>query len=81
MPNISAHLIVGREVGKRLNINSDDFMRGNVLPDVIDMKDSHHKIKKGIYFIPNILKRFICSFKSLIHPLYIKYRYVCKMTN
>ena len=54
MPNISAHLIVGREVGKRLNINSDDFMRGNVLPDVIDMKDSHHKIKKGIYFIPNI---------------------------
>lgn len=54
MPNISSHMIVAKEVAKRLNINSDDFIRGNLLPDIIALEDSHHKIKKDIYMVPNI---------------------------
>ena len=54
MPNISAHLIVAKEIGKKLNLNNDDFIRGNLLPDVIDEKDSHQKFKKGVYMVPNI---------------------------
>ena len=54
MPNISSHMIVAKEISKKININSDDFYRGNLLPDVIDMNDSHHKIKKGLYLIPDI---------------------------
>ena len=54
MPNISAHMIIAKEVSKRLNLNSDEFIRGNLLPDVIDMENSHHKIEKGVYMIPDI---------------------------
>ena len=54
MPNISAHMIIAKEVSKRLNLNSDEFIRGNLLPDVIDMENSHHKIEKGVYLIPDI---------------------------
>ena len=54
MPNISAHMIVAREVGKRLNIKSDNFIRGNLLPDIIDINDSHHKIKSKVYMVPDI---------------------------
>ena len=34
MPSICAHMVIAKEVGKRLNINSDDFIRGNLLPDI-----------------------------------------------
>ena len=54
MPNISAHMIVAKKVSDKLNIKSDDFFRGNLLPDVIDMNDSHHKIESGVYLIPDI---------------------------
>ena len=54
MPSISSHMIVAKAVAKRLNINSDDFIRGNLLPDIIDLEDSHHKIEKGVYMVPNI---------------------------
>lgn len=54
MPNISAHMIVAKEVAKRLNINSDEFIKGNLLPDIIDMKDSHHKVQNGVYMVPDI---------------------------
>ena len=54
MPNISAHMIVAKEVAKRLNINSDEFIKGNLLPDIIDMEDSHHKVQNGVYMVPDI---------------------------
>lgn len=54
MPNISSHMIVAREVGKRFNINSKEFIQGNLLPDIIDGKDSHHKIESGVYLVPDI---------------------------
>lgn len=54
MPNISAHMIVANEVSKKLNITSDDFIKGNLLPDIIDLENSHHKISYGDYMIPDI---------------------------
>ena len=53
MPNISAHMIVAKEVAKILNISSADFIRGNLLPDIIDLDNSHHKIKSGVYLVPD----------------------------
>ncbi len=54
MPNICAHMIVAKEVGKRLEIDSDEYYRGNLLPDIIDNKDSHHRIQSTVYLIPDI---------------------------
>ncbi len=54
MPNISAHMIVAKEVGKKLNLTSDDYLRGNLLPDILNSNDSHHKIQSKIYLIPDI---------------------------
>ena len=56
MPNISAHMIIAKKVGEKLNITSDDFIRGNLLPDIIDVEDSHFKIFNGVYCIPDINK-------------------------
>ena len=56
MPNISAHMIIAKKVGEKLNITSDDFIRGNLLPDIIDIEDSHFKIFNGVYCIPDINK-------------------------
>lgn len=54
MPNISAHMIIAKEVAKRLNLNSDEFIKGNLLPDIIDMEDSHQKVQSGVYMVPDI---------------------------
>ena len=54
MPNISAHMIVAKEVAKRLKLNSDEFIKGNLLPDIINMEDSHHKVQNGVYMVPDI---------------------------
>lgn len=54
MPNICAHMIVAREVGKRLGIDSFDYYRGNLLPDIIKGKDSHHRLVYGPLFIPDV---------------------------
>ena len=54
MPNICAHMIVAKEVAKKINIDSDEFIKGNLLPDIIDMKDSHHKVQNGVYMVPDI---------------------------
>ena len=54
MPNIGAHMVVAKLISKLLNLDSDDFIRGNLLPDVIDVKNSHHKIVDGIYMVPDI---------------------------
>ena len=54
MPNISAHMIVAQEIAKKLNINRDDFIKGNLLPDIIDMENTHHKLQVGVYKVPNM---------------------------
>ena len=55
MPSITAHMVIANEVGKILNTNTDDFYRGNLLPDVIDKDDSHMKEQGTIYLVPNLL--------------------------
>lgn len=80
MPNVSAHMIVGVEVAKRLNIGSEDFFRGNLLPDIIDCDDSHHKVVSGVYLVPDVtyflkildLRDDICK-GYLVHLLLDKY--------
>lgn len=54
MPNIAAHMIVAKEVSERLKINDNDFIRGNLLPDVINISNSHNKIKGKYFLIPDI---------------------------
>jgi len=54
MPSIVAHMVVANKVASLLNIKSDDFYRGNLLPDIIDKEDSHMKIQSSIYLIPDI---------------------------
>ena len=54
MPNISSHMIVATLVGKELGINSFDYYRGNLLPDIMKGKDSHHRLVYGPLFIPDV---------------------------
>ena len=56
MPNICAHMIVAKEMGDRLNIHTDDYYRGNLLPDIatVSMDESHHRIQSKIYLVPDI---------------------------
>ena len=71
MPSICAHMVIAKEVGKRLNINSDDFIRGNLLPDIIDIEENHHKVKSGNYIVPNI--DYFLNTLDLSKDLYIGY--------
>lgn len=54
MPSVCAHMVVAKIISKKLNINSDEFIKGNLLPDIIDDNDSHHKIVSGNYMVPDI---------------------------
>lgn len=54
MPSIASHFVVAKLVAKNLNIKTDDFYKGNILPDIIDKSDSHSKIKGSYYEIPNV---------------------------
>lgn len=54
MPSIASHFVVSKLVGEKLNIKSDEFYKGNILPDIVDIDNSHLKIKGSYYEIPNI---------------------------
>lgn len=55
MPNMSGHMAIAKQVSEILNINNDDFYRGNLLPDLyIDKVKSHYKIQGKKYLIPDI---------------------------
>lgn len=54
MPNISSHMIVAKLVSEKLNINDPDFIKGNILPDIVNNDQSHHKIQGEYCLIPNI---------------------------
>ena len=54
MPNIAAHMICSKLVADNLNINDPEFIKGNLLPDIIDGENSHKKISGKHYYIPDI---------------------------
>lgn len=54
MPSVCAHMVVAKIISKKININSEEFIRGNLLPDIIDDNDSHHKFVSGEYMVPDI---------------------------
>lgn len=53
MPSIAAHMVVAKIIGEKLNIYNKDFIRGNILPDVVNIDDSHHKLKGKYFLIPD----------------------------
>lgn len=71
MPSISAHMIVADKVSKILKINSDEFIRGNLLPDIVDTIDSHKKIESDLYLVPDI--DYFLNNLDLTNDLYIGY--------
>lgn len=54
MSNISAHMIVAKKVGERLGVLSDEYYRGNLLPDIIKKSNSHYRKINGLYLVPDI---------------------------
>lgn len=70
MPSIALHVICSKIVSNKLNIHTEDFFRGNILPDIIE-KDSHRKIKGSYYLIPDI-SSFFHEF-DLNNDLYLGY--------
>ena len=54
MPSIAAHMVCAKLVASELKINDPEFIKGNLLPDIIDIKNSHKKIKGKYYYIPDI---------------------------
>lgn len=59
MPSIAAHFvcadIVYNRIKDKIN-NKSDFYRGCILPDIIDLENSHYKIRGTYYLIPDIEK-------------------------
>lgn len=58
MPSVAAHMICVKLVSENLKINDKEFIKGNLLPDILDMsaERSHLKIKGKYYEIPDIQK-------------------------
>lgn len=54
MPSIAAHMSVAKMISDKLSIKDEDFIRGNLLPDVTNKKDSHHRMKGSYFLVPNI---------------------------
>ena len=55
MPNMSSHMSVAKRVAEILKIDSKDFYKGNLFPDLHkDKRKSHYKIQGKIYEVPDI---------------------------
>ena len=54
MPSIAGHMVIAKLVSEILCINDKDFIKGNLLPDVILNKESHHKIKGTYFLVPDL---------------------------
>lgn len=54
MPSIASHMAVAKLIKEKLKINDVDFIKGNLLPDIINNDQSHHKIQGKYYLIPDI---------------------------
>lgn len=55
MPNIVAHYIVGKLVQRKLNISNQDYLKGNLYPDYIDVT-MHYRTLGRKFEIPDIKK-------------------------
>lgn len=71
MPSIAAHMVCAKLVSEKLNINDSEFIKGNLLPDIIDIKDSHNKIFGKHYYIPDI--DYFVKTLDLNNNLYLGY--------
>ena len=57
MPSISAHMGVALKVCNKINVDKNDYLKGNLLPDLYNNKiKSHFKTKGERYLVPNIDK-------------------------
>ena len=54
MPSIAVHMAVAKLVADMLNIDDNNFILGNILPDIVSGDDSHHKIRGKYYLIPDL---------------------------
>lgn len=54
MPSIAAHMVVAKLVSENLNIDDSDFIKGNLLPDIISKENSHHRIKGKYFLVPDL---------------------------
>lgn len=56
MPSVAAHMAVAKLLSEKLNINTPDFYRGNLLPDlrVGSMIDSHFKVQGEHFLVTDI---------------------------
>ena len=56
MPSIASHIVTAKIISKNLDINDDNFIRGNILPDVIsrDKRKTHHRINGKLFLVPDI---------------------------
>ncbi len=71
MPSIASHMVVAKLVAEKLGFKSTEFVKGNLLPDIIEMKDSHHKIKGKYYLIPDL--DYFKNTLDLTNALYLGY--------
>ncbi len=71
MPSIAAHMAVAKLVGEELKINDREFIKGNLLPDII-LKKNSHLTKRGTYFLIPDTDYFRNNF-DLHHSLYLGY--------
>lgn len=54
MPSIASHLAIAFKVAKKLKIKNDDYILGNMLPDILKGDNTHFKINGTFYEIPDI---------------------------
>ena len=71
MPSIAAHMAVADLVSKNLKIDSEDFIRGNLLPDITIDLDSHHRIEGKMFYTVDI--EYFKNKLDLSNPLYLGY--------
>lgn len=71
MPSIAGHMAVAKLVGQKLEIENPDFIRGNLLPDIIKKDNSHYKIQSQYFLVPDL--KYARDHLDLHHPLYLGY--------
>lgn len=56
MPSVAAHMAVAKLLSEKLNINTPDFYRGNLLPDILagSMVDSHFKVQGEHFLVTDV---------------------------
>lgn len=56
MPSIAAHMTIAKLLSEKLDIEDEDFYRGNLLPDVISTtrEASHFKVQGEHFLVPDL---------------------------